>query len=202
MASDESAFFEEIRSEIRKEMVNEDSDTTRFITRHSLEEIWNDHRLEQLCKIANLDSSDHKSLVADLKKNMLEMVSILVFMEWKDWHRTRKIFFGSQPPTVGRRTNRQMDLFNLVDLAKDDLSEDERLAQEFSRVRGAFFPIFITKGMVETFDSSWRLPFLESEHEDFMVGTSSNGDVTKDVIAVRQYQYLPGKKLFNTVCYM
>jgi len=188
-------FLDGIREKLEEKMVRSHDSSKRFVTKHSQELIWKESdNLRTLSRHAKL-GFDNTDL---LEENFLQTISILVSIGWREWSRFGDIFIDHRETNGDRdRTDNAIPKYTFQLLAEYGFLGRPGLARRFLEERYAFCPIVVKEGMSLTLEKGWRLPFIEEEVE---IGRGSYGAVTKEVIAIRQFQSQSGdSSLFNQV---
>jgi hypothetical protein len=182
MATAMSDFFEAIENEIDAAMYNKEEDPERFVTHDDLGRIWTTNRLQELCRLADLD---HTSDEEYLRENFLRTISILVGTKWRHWTRFHKIFFDRR---YTQRMDKDIDRYTWEELRSDHFLGNDKDAGDFLRVRDAFDPVVIVEGMVKVYEKRRRLPLIRPKNGvEPELGRGGYGKVTQAVIAPSQY---------------
>ena len=178
-------FFDRIREEIASKMHRAGDPTKRFMTEEVLRGIWKaDAKLIHLGNILKLNS-DEKDIV---EKDLLQTLTILVMICWTNWARFKDIFLHHQTAKGKRdRTDRAICEYTFEGLVSQSFLNSSAKAQSFLDNRYSFQPLFIEEGkIIVKKDKGWRLPFQDESGE--VIGNGSYGEVTKEVIAARQFR--------------
>jgi hypothetical protein len=186
MGEDESLFFEGIAEDIELKMERRDKTDEKFVTRYALEYVWNDDRLTKFGLLVSLSRAGSDITIETLRTNLLQTLSILVFMKWRQWDKFLSLFIYHG--NLEKRGDATIMQHTQVDLEKDDFLGSKKSAADFMMFRSSFVPIDIWEGMVKTYKKDRRLPFLEPENGVAVeLGRGGFGTVTKVEIARSQY---------------
>jgi hypothetical protein len=188
MADPNAEFFGGIRQDIDNAMVAGNEGEALFVTRDNLEKIWS-NRLERFCEIARLGEIGIRA-AEQLKKELLQTLSILVYIGWGAWHKFNDIFFNSlYYSKPGSRWDKNIESYTQAQLENRDFLGDRVMARLFIQCRDTFIPIVIEEGSVVEFKAGRRLPLLRSEDGSKVLGKGAFGTVTKEFIAIKQYKH-------------
>ena len=173
---------------------NEDANKP-FITADQVRDIW-----AQLVRFQSHElwqEEDPQSLMPrkiDIPgKELLKIVSILVYIRWDSWSDFQSIFFQDDGSPRSDRTDSALPL-NLETLAKSDFLGDDAIL--FNEHQYAFLPIMIAENQDPCYGHNYRLPFT-SESND--VDTGSYGEVTRVTIAKGQFCFARDKIINGSV---
>ncbi|EAW17047.1 ankyrin repeat and protein kinase domain-containing protein [Aspergillus fischeri NRRL 181] len=162
-----------------------DAGAGRFAPRNRLTRIWAPEVLEEFAfhEGLRLPSS---SFVEDIRRDFLQTISILIYVNWDDWTRFNDIFFSHQGPDRKLdRTDRHIPEYDLQSLQSDNFL-GPGAGSRFYDNRYIFCPIDIVEDSNLKREDGWRLPFLAGRSE--ACGSGGFGRVTKEVIAARHYR--------------
>ncbi|KAF7164621.1 hypothetical protein CNMCM5623_009078 [Aspergillus felis] len=157
----------------------------RFAPRNRLARIWTPNVLEEFAfhESLHLPSS---SFVEDIRRDFLQTISILIYVNWDDWSHFNEVFFSHRGADRKLdRTDRHIPKYDLQSLTSDNFL-GPGAGSRFYDNRYIFCPIDIVKGSYLEREDGWRLPFLAGRSE--ACGSGGFGKVTKEVIAARHYQ--------------
>lgn len=179
-------FLKDIRADIYRNSFKRGDPSAQFITNFQLEQIWTAERFEKFVDIVCLKVG--RLSIQTVKQNFMKTISILVTMHWSEWSRFGEIYL-EDPESDGSfdRADHALHLLELESLEEDDfLGRD--WAWHFLLYRPLFLPIIVEKGSHNIYGKQWRLPFTNPESkEDKLMGQGAYGEVTREVIACRQY---------------
>lgn len=155
-----------------------------YIPHAALREIWSDDILQELVNQKQLGLDEHQ--IAHVKEYLLQMISLLVFIEWEEWWRFRDIFFLTSNLSRRRRDK------NIPYLDRNDLEDSSFLSRRashkitsFLQNRWRFCPLVIEEGDPMDFEGQyhleWRLPLINIDPDVCQKGAF--GTVTKEIIA-------------------
>jgi len=185
MDPDPEEFFDRIREEIVLKMRHSSSPSKRFMTLDCQKNMWKGNQnLIQLSQILRLNT-DELNIV---EKELLHTVTILVKIGWRDWSRFKHIFFDHHDENGHRvRTDQKICDYNFNALVSQSFLQKREKAQSFLDNRYCFQPLVIEEGkVIIKEEEGWRLPFVNEKKD--VVGWGSYGEVTKEIIAVRQFR--------------
>jgi serine/threonine protein kinase len=123
-------------------------------------------------------------------KELLKVVSILVYIHWNSWSDFQSIFFDDDGSPRSDRRDTALPL-SLETLANSDFLGDYAIL--FNEHQYAFLPIVIAENQDPRYGNRYRLPFT-SESND--VDTGSYGEVTRVTVAKGQFCFA-GDKIVN-----
>lgn len=154
----------------------------KFVPYASLEAIWTDARLDEFVQL--IRPGFDRDLIPFVKGNLLRTLSILVYISWtdKEWELFGAIFLHRDEHGVRDRLDNRIPYYTL-----ESLSQFLRPihADRFNFERWTFYPIVLEEGRTQHFSKDWRLPFINPEPS--IIGVGGYGQVTKEVIASRQF---------------
>ncbi|KAH1786802.1 hypothetical protein KXX20_008799 [Aspergillus fumigatus] len=157
----------------------------RFAPRNRLASIWTQKVLEEFAFHEGLHLPS-PSFVEDIRRDFLQIISILIYVNWDDWTRFNAIFFSHQGPDRKLdRTDRHIPEYDLQSLQNDNFL-GPGAGSRFYDNRYIFCPIDIVEDSNLKREDGWRLPFLAGRSE--ACGSGGFGKVTKEVIAARHYR--------------
>lgn len=182
MAENPEAFFDGIREQIHEALHRPKDPAKRFITKYSQCQIWTPKNMIEVGKILKLKPDE----LALVKNTLLCTLGILVRIRWRKWERFKGIFIYHQDGKGQReRTDNAICDYTLEGLISPGFLGEGEIAQSFLDCRYCFLPLYIEKGgVLIRKEEGWRLPFNNEDRE--VIGAGSYGEVTKEVIAVRQ----------------
>jgi hypothetical protein len=182
---------EEITTALHSPELQDEDATKPFITEDQTRSIWN-HLLNGHAHESKENDDPDNVLPPDIaipQKELLKVVSILVYIHWKHWSDFRSTFFDEAGCPRVDRVDAALP-FTLEALRKSDFLGD--YANLFHDNQYAFLPIVIKENKDQAFDHNYRLP-ITSESRD--VDTGSYGEVTR--IAVARGQFCAKDKIIN-----
>jgi hypothetical protein len=184
MGAAENRLFSEIAEDIQTRMERGDNPDENFITRDCLKDVWTDDRLTTFSQFVELSKTD--GTIETLRTELLQTLSILVFMGWVHWQKfvASFIHYGNLEKrgdaTIMQHTREQLE--------RPDFLGGKKPAADFLMFRSSFVPIDIREGMVETYEKGRRLPLVKPENGvEIVLGRGGFGTVTKVAIARSQY---------------
>ena len=185
----------EITAALQNPELQDEDTTTPFITEDQIDNIW--YRLLNSHAYESEENSDPEALlprdIAVPEKELLKVVSILVYIHWKHWSDFRAIFFDEAGSPRIDRTDSALP-FTLEALKKPHFLGD--YANLFHDNQYVFLPILIKEDQDQAFEHNYRLPII-SESRD--VDTGSYGEVTRVAIAKGQFCFARDKIRNGTV---
>ena len=193
--------FMALRYEISKEILEKTNrkriPSGEFLTEHNLGKIWTDDRLSQILELAEVvELGMSRQVIEDARDNFKKIFSILIEIGWNEWSRFREIFWD-HGDGEGDRTRVDKDLpFVLEEMRRDDFLGDV-YASKFMKQQFTFIPICIEAGKHNKALPGLRLPFVNENTE--LIGKGGFGEVTKEVIAYRQFSYQNESRSLNEV---
>lgn len=165
---------------------NESPYPVAFIPYAKLKKIWGGDRLVNFVNDKGLGLDPDQIAIAE--QDLLQTISILLAIEWKDWFRFKAIFFPPDEELASRRRDKNIPGFKLSELRDPSfLDGDVHRINLFLQVRWEYCPLVLEEGPPMELDSQpggWRLPFTQ---EPERCGSGGFGEVTKEVIAPGQY---------------
>jgi hypothetical protein len=170
-------------------MFNREIEGEEFIPQKALRDIW-ENRLQDFLGII-LGRRPQDQDLAHIRDNLLKILSILVAIEWREWHKFHNIFLAPIQDPSARRLDKNIP-FSRTDL-EDNSFLGRRMGAKFWKEQSAFVPIVIEEGLDKEHSAKKRLPFVQSAREK--LGTGSYGSVTKEVIAPHQFMWKDSKNL-------
>ncbi|KAL5360153.1 hypothetical protein BJX96DRAFT_184379 [Aspergillus floccosus] len=161
----------------------------RFAPRGRLMEIWTPDKLRQLFRRETLLVS-RESFIQNIRRDFVQTISILIYVNWDGWSRFDKIFFSHQG-SDGRldRTDRSIRHYDLQTLTSEAFLGPVTGSHFFDN-RYIFCPVDIEEGANLCLEDGWRLPFLPAKSE--LRGSGGFGQITKEVIAAKHYRPTSG----------
>lgn len=156
----------------------------RFAPRDRLRRIWTEDILRQFFRRETLLLAQ-KTFVQDIRRDFVQTISILIYVNWDGWSRFDKIFFSHRGPD-GRldRTDRSIRHYDLQTLTSESFLGPVAGSHFFDN-RHTFCPVDIEEDTNLCREDGWRLPFLPAQSEPR--GSGGFGHITKEVIAARHY---------------
>ncbi|KAG2421803.1 hypothetical protein HFD88_005779 [Aspergillus terreus] len=156
----------------------------RFAPRDRLRRIWTEDILRQFFRRETLLLA-RKTFVQDIRRDFVQTISILIYVNWDGWSRFDKIFF-SHRGSDGRldRTDRSIRHYDLQTLTSESFLGPVAGSHFFDN-RHTFCPVDIEEDTNLCREDGWRLPFLPAQSEPR--GSGGFGHITKEVIAARHY---------------
>ena len=168
-----------------------DSPNQKFITRHSLRDIWT---FDLLAKFFDDHSVDLGALgVETVREKLLKTLSILVLIQWPNWTRFASIFLHH---TDEEGKNDRLDDYLPHSNQKISAIFGPLDCSEFIARQYEICPITIREGEHCVFSEDERLPFINLNEK--IIGVGGYGDVFEEVIAPGQY--ISKDDMINVVC--
>lgn len=158
-----------------------DKPSEKFVPYACLEDIWTDARLEKFVHLVH--PGFDRVLIPLVKESLLRTLSILVYISWPDWPLFGAIFVHHRN-AYGER-DRLDDRVTRYTLETLTVFLNPICADRFLAERWTFCPIVLEEGKTQQFSGDWRLPFVNSE--PIPIGSGGYGQVTKEIIASRQF---------------
>lgn len=158
-----------------------DRPSEKFVPYACLEDIWTDVRLGKFIDLFR--PGFDRVLIPLVKESLLRTLSILVYINWPDWSLFGPIFVHHRNARGER--DRLDDHLHRYTLEALNVFLDPIRADHFLAERWTFCPIVLEEGTTQHFSSDWRLPFVNPEPTP--IGSGGYGQVTKEVIASRQF---------------
>jgi hypothetical protein len=181
----------EILKKIEEAIYNRGNYGKDFVPEKALRDIWR-HCLANFLNV--LGSTPTSGDLNYIWENLLNILSILVLIRWKEWHIFPHIFLEGMRDREGPRLDKSIP-FSLDYLLDESFLGD--MGQAFYNQQYVFKPIMVEGGTAGEYPGWKRLPFIQSKSEE--LGQGSYGTVTKEAIA--PYQFKPKDSEHpNTVC--
>ncbi|GES66615.1 putative 2-5A-dependent ribonuclease [Aspergillus terreus] len=179
----------QLLAEVSKAIETPRAGPGRFAPRDRLRRIWTEDILRQFFRRETLLLA-RKTFVQDIRRDFVQTISILIYVNWDGWSRFDKIFFSHRGPD-GRldRTDRSIRHYDLQTLTSESFLGPVAGSHFFDN-RHTFCPVDIEEDTDLCGEDGWRLPFLPAQSEPRKSG--GFGHITKEVIAARHYHRKSG----------
>jgi hypothetical protein len=173
----------EILKKIEDAIYNRGNYGKDFVPEKALCDIWH-HYLKEFLNVLGITPYEEDLIY--IWNNLLNILSILVVIRWKEWHRFSHIFLEPMRDPEPSR------LDDSIPFPLDKLSDESFLGEMgpfFYSQQYTFKPIVVEEGKASDHPSWSRVPFIQIESEE--LGRGNYGVVTKEAIA--PYQFKPKK---------
>jgi hypothetical protein len=189
------AVHKEITAALQTPELQHEDAAKPFITEDQTRRIWV-HLLNGHTYDSEENDDPETSLPRDIdipEKELLKVVSILVYIHWKRWSDFRAIFFDeSGSPRIDRTDNALP--FTLEALEKPHFLSN--YANLFYDNQYVFLPILIKEDRDLVVEHNYRLPIILESRD---VDTGSYGEVTRVAIAKGQFRFAKDKMINGSV---